>query len=131
MRSPAPTPHRRPTPAFLRATREYLGLTTAALAGYLGVRERTLRAWESGRDPIPYRVGDEVTQLQADTGAAVQQLVDLLRAADDPVVGVHDTDAQLHAARPDAAGLTARWWRTVAVRASMQVPGTRIESAAG
>lgn len=35
--------------------REYLGLTADVLAGILKVGARTIRAWESGRDPIPTR----------------------------------------------------------------------------
>ena len=42
-----------PTPADLWEARRKLGLTQAQLAAILGVTDRQVRNWESGRSPIP------------------------------------------------------------------------------
>lgn len=115
-------------PGELQAVREYLGLTTEALAAMLGVRHDTVRRWESGRDPIPGRVRAEVEAVEESTARSVGELVDALRDARDPAVVVYRTDAQMHAARPDVAHLPARWWRHVVLRAVFEVPGVQITS---
>lgn len=122
-------PDGRMTGGELQTVREYLGLTGDALAAMLGVNPRTLRAWEAGRDPIPERVREEVEQIEADTAAAVGELVAALEDMRDPAVAVYRTDADMHAARPDATHLTARWWRHVAARAAHEVPGLLIGTA--
>lgn len=53
------------TAAELAAWRHLLGLTLAELAHELGVNPRTVRAWESGRYPIPHRITDELAALKA------------------------------------------------------------------
>ena len=116
----------RMTGGELQTVREYLGLTLDALAGILGVRPDTVRRWESGREAVPYRVGDEVAVIENATAAAVDELVRALHDARDPAVVVYRTDAELHAARPDTAHLTARWWRHVVARAAEDVPGVII-----
>lgn len=115
-------------PGELQTVREYLGLTLDALAGMLGVRQDTLRRWESGRDPIPHRVREEIEDIEEYTARAVDEIVAALRDADEPAVRVYRTDEQLHAARPDMAHLPARWWRHVVYRAAEHVPGVRVVS---
>ena len=112
----------RMTAGELQTVREYLGLTTEALAGVLAVRHDTVRRWESGKELIPVRVREEIEAIEADTARAVGELVAALNDSPDPVV-VYRTDADLHAARPDMAHLTARWWRHVVARAAHEVPG--------
>ena len=116
-------------PGELQTTREALGLTTEALAGMLGVRDDTYRRWESGREPIPYRVSEEVEVVEEYTARAVDEIVATLEDARDPAVVVYRTDAQMHAARPDTAHLPARWWRHVVYRAAERVPGVAIVNA--
>lgn len=116
-------------PGELQTVREYLGLTTEVLAAMLGVRHDTVRRWESGRDPIPERVREDVEQIEEYTAQAVDELVVALEDARDPAVRVYRTDAQMHEARPDVAHLPARWWRHVVARAVEDVPGVRIVSA--
>lgn len=113
-------------PGELQAVREYLGLTTQTLAGMLGVRHDTVRRWESGRDPIPQRVREEVEQIEQHTATAVGELVAALQDARDPAVVVYRTDADMHAARPDVTHLPARWWRHIVMRACHEVPGVQI-----
>lgn len=115
--------------AELQTVREYLGLTIEALAGMLSVRPDTVRRWESGREPIPYRVPDEVEKLEQYTAAAVGELVAALQDQRDPGVAVYRRDEDMHAARPDTAHLPARWWRHVVARAAHEVPGVVITSA--
>jgi transcriptional regulator with XRE-family HTH domain len=116
----------RMTGGELQTVREYLGLTTEHLAAMLDVRHDTARRWESGRDPIPYRVREEVEQIEEHTARAVDDLVAALQDARDPAVVVYRTDADMHAARPDTTHLPARWWRHVVARAAEQVPGVEI-----
>jgi transcriptional regulator with XRE-family HTH domain len=116
----------RMTGGELQTVREYLGLTGDALSGMLGVNPRTLRSWEQGRDRIPVRVREEVERIENLTAAAVGELVTALEDARDPAVAVYRTDAELTAARPDAAHLGARWWRHVVARAATEVPGVVI-----
>lgn len=114
------------TPAELQTAREHMGLTTAHLAAMLDVRDDTVRRWERGREPIPYRVRDELARITAATDRAVVELADAVRDERDPVVIVYRTDAEMHAARPDAAHLPARWWRHVVARATHGHPAVRI-----
>ncbi|GAB2457413.1 DUF1870 family protein [Xylanimonas ulmi] len=116
----------RMTGGELQTVREYLGLTTESLAAILDVRHDTVRRWESGRDPIPLRVRQEVEQVEADTATAVGEVVTALQDARDPAVVVYRTDADMHAARPDLAHLPARWWRHVVARAAHEIPGVAI-----
>lgn len=115
-------------PGELQTVREALGLTTVALAGMLGVRDDTYRRWESGREPIPVRVSDEVQVVEEYTARAVDEVVAALQDARDPAVVVYRTDAEMHAARPDMSHLPARWWRHVVYRAAGQVEGVEITS---
>lgn len=112
----------------LQTIREYLGLTGEAMAGLLHVNPRTIRDWESGREPIPYRIREEVEAIEAETDQAVGEVVQALTSSHDPdaAIVVYRTDRDLHEARPDASHLTARWWRHVAYRAALEVPGTPI-----
>lgn len=41
-------------------------------------------------------------------------------------IGISCTDEEIHSERPDLGQLTARWWRHVAYRAALAVPGTPI-----
>lgn len=116
-------------PGELRMVREALGLTTRHLASMLTVREDTLRRWESGREPVPERVRENVELLEQFTAQAVGELVAALQDARDPAVRVYRTDSALHAARPDMSHLPARWWRHVVYRAVTEVPGVEIVSA--
>lgn len=116
----------RMTGGELQTVREYLGLTGDRLAAILHVQPRTLRAWESGKDPIPYRIREEVEAVEATTADAVGQVVAALHDARDPALVVYRADEDLTAARPDLAHLGARWWRHVVARAAHEVPGVII-----
>ncbi|MDE1537293.1 MULTISPECIES: helix-turn-helix domain-containing protein [Actinotignum] len=45
------------------ASRRHLRLSVKQCAAALGVSPRTLRAWESGRDPIPPGAADDLAAL--------------------------------------------------------------------
>ena len=51
------------TAAEFAAHRRLTGLTYDELSDELGVHQRTVRSWESGRHPVPERVGDEMRDL--------------------------------------------------------------------
>jgi transcriptional regulator with XRE-family HTH domain len=110
----------------LQTVREHLGLTTDALARILGVRGEVVRRWESGTDAVPDRAREGVARLTALTCEAVTELVEALQDAPGAAVVVYRTDEELHAARPDVAPLTARWWRHVVARAVLEQPGVRV-----
>lgn len=114
------------SPAELRVVREYLGLTLESLAGMLDVRPDTVRKWEYGRAPIPYRIREDLEKIEAYTATAVGEMVTALQDARDPAVLVPMTDEQLHDARPDMAHLPARWYRHVIARAVHEVPGVEL-----
>lgn len=115
----------------LKARREYLGLTLDAAALMLGVRQDTLRRWESGRDPIPYRVPAELHTAERFTQRIVEDIITTLAGSPDPIVHVYSTDEAVLAGVPgrwdvECPWITARWWRHVATRAAPQVPGLRL-----
>lgn len=118
----------RMTALDLKSTREFLGFSTAELAQILDVRSDTLRKWEAGREPIPYRIAQEIEEHVLFTAAEVADLVLQLRELENPGVVVYRTDAQWFGAHGDPAleHLPARWWRLVVARAKTQVPTLRI-----
>ena len=56
------------------AHRSRLGLTMAELGKRLGVRADTIKRWESEREPVPYRVPDELAELHRQQDALAQQM---------------------------------------------------------
>ena len=67
---------RKLTGAEFAARRHLIGLTLDELAAALGVNPRTTRAWESGRDRVPARIGGELSALIAEHTALVDRLLD-------------------------------------------------------
>lgn len=56
------------------AHRSRLGLTMAELGKRLGVRHDTIKRWESEREPVPYRVPDELAELHRQQDALARQM---------------------------------------------------------
>lgn len=107
----------------LMMVREALGLTQDALAALVGIQEgRSIRRLESGERPIRRQLREAVERLEEETAQAVGQLVTALQDARDPRVVLYATDADFLADHPGSKW-TARWWRAVAYRAAMEVPG--------
>lgn len=116
--------------AELRARREYLGLTGEALARLLGVNSRTERSWEQGRDPAPLRLRAEISEIEAETDAAVAEAARGLTPG--ARIPVWRSDEEMAADVPDlGARWTARWWRHVARRAAATMPDVTIDEAGG
>lgn len=111
--------------AELRVTRDRLGLSGDRLAALLGVTSRTLRHWEEGRYRVPTGVTAEVDQMVQAADDAVAALVADLREQDAPTVTVWRTDPEYQQQAADPRW-SAGWWRAIAGRAAVQVPGTRI-----
>jgi DNA-binding XRE family transcriptional regulator len=117
----------------LKAGRELLGLGPEAAAELLDVSDRTYRAWEAGKRPIPHRVRDELAQRIEQTWTIVDRIRDALKelsasaGPDDlpPAVVAYRGDKDYRRAHPRAP-LTARWWRTCCVLAASQVPGAHV-----
>lgn len=109
----------RMTPAEVRAVREYLGLTLAEAADRLGVAESTVRHWEAGRYAVPDGVRCELESWEDQAAATVGALVEvLLDEPGEPVLAIP--------ARGERGGWPARWWRHVAMRVAVEVPGLSI-----
>ena len=105
----------------LLTVREGLGMTRGELARQLSVREDTIKKWETGKEPIPYRVREEIEALETYTAETVRTLVDALNRS--PVVAtvVYRTSEEMDD-KPDFQVLGAGWWRMVVYRASLEVP---------
>jgi hypothetical protein len=115
----------RMTDAELRVVREYLGLTPEWLADRLGVSARTVRHWEAGKYAIPDGVRLEVEDLEARTEQVVSGTIAQLMDLPDPVVITYRTDAEYHAAHPEAE-FPASWHRAVIARVAMEVTALAI-----
>jgi len=115
----------RMTPAELKVVREFLGLSSAALAKYLGVTDRTVRHWEAGKYPVPDGVRIEIEKLEAFTARFVSDVVEKLLDVPDPVVLTYRTDDEYHAAHPEVP-LPASWHRAVIARVAQEVPALSI-----
>ena len=111
------------TAAEFRCLRELLGLTTAWLAGHLGVAERTVQRWDHGHAPVPPGVAGAVEALREE---AARQL-DALLAGDAEVVTFR-TDADATAA---GFAWPASWHRALCGRAADEVPGLQVSYWAG
>lgn len=103
------------SPAEFRMVREGLGLTGDGIAEYLGLTSgRQVRKWEAGTAPIPDGVRVELEKLEEVASGLVAGLVAELRDAADCVLSIpaHDTE-----------GSPAGWWRMIAWRVALEVPG--------
>ena len=103
------------TPAELKARREALGYTTDDLAKAAGVNNRSPRAWESGREPVPVRIRTILDTLEAETDtiiATVRSAIATRQECDpgDLAIIAPTTDTAYRTRWPHAAH-TARWWR--------------------
>ena len=106
--------------AAFRASREYLGLTTAWVAAQLGVNERTVRSWEQGRARVPDGVAEQMYRWEWATDDAVDKYV--AEFVDEPgrVLVVARTDEEA------PGGWPARWHRHVTARVALEVSGLAI-----
>ncbi|WP_146197622.1 hypothetical protein [Promicromonospora sp. AC04] len=114
----------RMTGSEVQCAREGLRQERADLARLLGNDADTVRDWERGKTFVPYRVADQIGELEALTERAVVQLVAELRAMPQPRAVVYRENEM--PPRGDIARLGGRWWRRIARRAAAEVPGTRI-----
>lgn len=105
------------TPAELKARREALGYTTDDIAKAAGVNNRSPRAWESGREPVPVRIRTILDDLEAETGTIIATVSSAIadhqeRNPGDLAIITPTTDSAYRTRWPHAAH-TARWWRAV------------------
>lgn len=110
----------------LKMAREFLGLTLDELAAILGVRQDTLRRWESGKEPVPYKLWDEIQAVEEATSDAIGQIVTQLNDMRDPQAEIYRTDDAFWTALPALRQFSARWWRHCVARACLEVPGVQI-----
>lgn len=107
----------RMSPREFRARREALGLSRQQLATVLGNRMDTVVDWEQGRErtPIPYGIRDELSRVEFEMAATIDDLADWARTTQDAntgwllqVVNHYQNAIQLYG---------WRWWRCCCVRA--------------
>lgn len=108
--------------AEFRTITEFLGLSQVDTPAILGVNERTMRHWLSGRNLIPDRMRIRIEKIEAFTARAVSDVVDACMDIPDPTVLVYRTDEDMWAARLEFRPYPARWWRHVVARAAIEVP---------
>ena len=106
--------------------REALGLTRDDLARMLDVRPDTLRHWEIGRDPAPYRLAGELGQVEADAAALAADLV--ARIAPGGEVVVWASVEGMRSDAPDLAKWGTRGWRAIVGKAIATRPDIRVVS---
>lgn len=117
------------TPAELKARREALGYTTDDIAKAAGVNNRSPRAWESGREPVPVRIRTILDALEAETNTvihAVRSAIATYQEQDpgDLAIITPTTDSAYRTRWPHAAH-TARWWRA-AIHAATKNTAVRL-----
>ncbi|MEU0078503.1 DUF1870 family protein [Micromonospora tulbaghiae] len=117
----------RMTDAEFRVVREHLGLNVEWLAAHLGVSDRTIRHWESGRYAIPDGVRLAMEGMEQETTEFVGNAVRALLSSNDTdlTVVTYRTDADFHTAHPNA-DWPASWHRAVVARVAQEVPALAI-----
>lgn len=102
--------------AWLRATRDGLGVSAAELATVLGVGLRSVQRWEASEVP-----GWAVTEIDAIVNLTIEWL-DEMEHTPDPIAIFHDG---WHVVRFGKL-LPASWWRATVGTASIMNPGLTI-----
>lgn len=114
------------TGAELRATREYLGLSTKWIADHLVIGERRIQRMESGKESIPQVIVDLIERIHAHTAELCEQLSATYRRK---VKASGGASVLLPTYRVDRASEVAgleypsRWHRHVAARVASSCPG--------
>ena len=112
------------TGSEVQCAREALGLERVDLARLLGNGPMWVRDWERGKSLVPFRVREQIGELDAQTDQAVEDLVAGLRRMPQPRALVYREDEQ--PVDGDVARFGRKWWRVVVTRAVAQVPVTRV-----
>jgi hypothetical protein len=109
--------------AVFRATREWLGIGRPEMARILSVREDTIKAWEAGKRPIPYRIPGRLSDLEWEADLiAARSLVDVFAQVEDQArPGLAPMVCGLYMEKIRVYG--RRWWRHLVVRTSWEHPG--------
>ena len=117
------------TGAELKATREFLGLSTAWIADQLVIGERRLQRMESGKESIPNVVITLVDESYREARKLVDEMVAVYRrrvkAADGAPVWL-ETYRTDQSAGSAGARYPSRWYRHVAARVADGCPGAII-----
>lgn len=79
-------------PIEVKARREALGLSQDRLADWLDVKRATVSRWETGRQPIPDGVGDDLLDLEVSVGELVAAYVRSGRAGEALLVSEGDDE---------------------------------------
>jgi hypothetical protein len=120
-------PMERMTGSEVWCAREVLGLERSDLGRLLGHSAEIVRDWERGKIRVPFRLREQLDELETFTTGAVEHLAAGLRQMPQPRALVY-TEKEPQPA--EVARFGVRWWRGVAARAAAQVPGTRIGTSA-
>lgn len=118
------------TPAELKSTLGWLGVSTAWFGNQTGAHQRTVVRWCDGKSAIPKLVGDKLTEIVTRTNNAYDALREHTHPDGDGVTVLYTyrTDDQFWAARPDHLPYPASWHRQMIARLASEIPtATRIE----
>jgi hypothetical protein len=106
------------TPIELKARREALGLSQAALASMLDVAQNTVSQWEGGQRRIPEGIGAELAACEDLVDEFVHRtLVQITNTPGPKIVFTHASDAAMWVAQPQLHGKAAVLHRVAAARA--------------
>lgn len=119
-----PAQQQRITGAHLRVQREHLGLARTQLAAIWNMNPGTLAAWEDGRDPTPYNLGERLDELLKTTDEHLKTLAHKHNPGD--TILTYRTDADYHQHNP-AGPYTASWHRSLCARLLTQIPDLTIQ----
>ena len=117
------------TPAELKCTLGYLGVSTRWFGDRVGAHQRTVVRWCDGESLMPDTVPREIEDLLAQTKIAYAALRTTVERTDDgELLHTYRTDHQFHSARPEYAEYPAEWHRQMVARLAAEIIGpTRIE----
>lgn len=118
--------------AQFRATYSYLGLSLRELAETLGVGLNSARSWDKGRTSVPVGVAAELTQMMAETNAAVKILARHYETHTmEWPMEIPRNPADVPGMLPELHILsfepTVDWWKHVGIRVCERVPGLTLD----
>lgn len=122
MTTEQPEDLRRMTPAEFRCRIEAIGVSQVAAEDLFHVGKGQTAKWASGKDPIPYRVEDELVRMEENFDLLTHDIYDAIvdemaETGGECVLTVWRTNAAFSAAHSTMAGYPAGFHRAATMRA--------------
>jgi len=117
------------TPAELKCTLDYLGVSVHWFGDRVHAHKRTVVRWCDGDSLMPETVPRAIEDIMTETKVAEAALRAEVQTTGDGthVLRSYRTDHQFHTARPEYAAFPAEWHRQMAARVAAELPPARIE----